>query len=183
MRPVFGEHVPESPLAVSFLELVELIVVATFRRKGGKQIPLMRLRAAHSFARERLGVAHPFASLKLKYEGGHIMHEFEQANPGPGKLALDMHGNYVLPLDLEDALDLFEFDPRDQLATRWYPRGKTVPIVLDPLHAAGWPAIEGSNVRLEVLRARWKAGWKIEELAEDFELTSDVVEAALQEAA
>jgi uncharacterized protein (DUF433 family) len=183
MAPVFGPREPgEAALALSFLELAELIVVARFRRGSGKQIPLARLRAAHDFARKKLGIEYPFVSGKLKVEGGHIMHEFEQENPGPGKLALDRNGHYALPIDFHDAMEMFEFDTESGLASRWYPLGREVPVVVDPDHGAGWPTIKGRNVRLEVLHARWKAGWDIEEIAEDFDLDPGDVQAALRAA-
>lgn len=180
MRPVFARRpIPEGPVALSFLELVELIVVARFRRGSGKRIPLWRLRDAHEFARQYLKLEYPFASDKLRMEGGHIMHEFEEEYPGPGKLALDMKGHYVLPLEFNDALAMFDFSD-DRLASRWYPAGKDKPIVIDPTYAAGQPTIADRNVRIESIRGRWDAGWDIKEIAEDFSLDPEVVEAALR---
>jgi uncharacterized protein (DUF433 family) len=159
MAPVFGPREPgEAALALSFLELAELIVVARFRRGSGKQIPLARLRAAHDFARKKLSIE------------------------CPGKLALDRNGHYALPIDFHDAMEMFEFDTESGLASRWYPLGREVPVVVDPDHGAGWPTIKGRNVRLEVLHARWKAGWDIEEIAEDFDLDAGDVQAALRAA-
>lgn len=185
MKPVFKRRPSEEDaVALSFLELAEVTVVARFRKGSGKRIPLERLRSANQFARDRLHIDYPFASRLLKVQGGHIMHDFEEANPGPGKLAIDVAGNYVLPFDLGDALDMFDFDPASQTATRWYPAGKDVPVViLEPGRGAGWPIVAGSNVRTEVLHARWKDGWTIDQLAEDFELEKHVVEAVLQAAA
>src|SRR3972149_3647087 len=55
MTPVFGRKIeaPEAgPLLVSFLELVEIVVVARFRQgaDGHHRVPLERLRQAHDFA-------------------------------------------------------------------------------------------------------------------------------------
>jgi uncharacterized protein (DUF433 family) len=180
MEPVFGSR---ENSALSFLELVEVIVVTRFRNGSGRLIPLGRLRAAHAFARERLGIEYPFASGKLWTEGGHIMHAFEQAYPGPGRFAIDLHGMYALPIEFEETASGLEFDTIDTLASRWYPAGRDVPVVLDPSRGAGWPVVEGSNVRTEVLAARWKAGETMEELSADFELPTDVVEEVLRVAA
>jgi len=87
MKPVFGPRKKEAgePL---------LIVVTRFRQGKGRPLPLWRLRAAHEFARERLGIDYPFASGRFKVEGGHIIHEFEESHPGPGRIAIYLNGNY-----------------------------------------------------------------------------------------
>lgn len=182
MRPVLGPRPDsEGSLALSFLDLAELFVVAHFRRGSGRRMPLWRLRDAHDFARRRLGVDHPFASNQLLIEGGHILHEFARGNPGP-RIALDRGGQYVLPVEFGDALSMFDF-ARDTMASKWYPAGRETPIVIDPHRAAGQPTIEGRNVRIDVLLGRKRAGWGIAEIAEDFSLDTDVVEAVLRVAA
>jgi uncharacterized protein (DUF433 family) len=180
MKPVFAPRPePKGPVALSFLELAELTVVAKFRRGSGHRIPLWRLRDAHLFARQRLGLDYPFASGKLKVEGGHIMHEFEGEHPGPGKLAIDIGGAFVLPIEFNDALDMFDF-AADGTAVKWYPIGKDRPVVIDPEHAAGQMTILGRNVRVTVIRERWDAGWEIPDIADDFSLSAREVEAALK---
>jgi uncharacterized protein (DUF433 family) len=184
MEPVFGSQpASEGAPSISFLQLAELIVVARYRKRSGRQVKLSRLRAAHAFARERLGLEWPFASARLRFEGGHIIHEFEEAHPDAGKrIAIDVDGRYVLPIDFSDTFEYFDFDETDTLAVRFYPLGKSSPVVIDPEHAAGLPAFAGTNVRLETIIARWHAGQKIAELEEDFEIPAAVLEAALQAA-
>jgi uncharacterized protein (DUF433 family) len=179
MRPVFGERDEDGP-RLSFLELSEVLVVARFRRREGKRIPLDRLRRAHAFARERLGIAHPFASGRFQLEGGHIMHDFDMANPGKGKIAIDLEGQYVLPVGFQDALSLFDFDPSDSMALRWYPHGKDSPIVMDPEVSGGWPTIKGFNIRLETISQRFRDGWEVEEIAEDFDIEPKLVQRLLR---
>jgi uncharacterized protein (DUF433 family) len=172
---------PGTPLAVSFLELAELIVVAKYRNGDGQKIPLNRLRSAHDFARQRLGIEYPFASGIFKLHGGHIIHEYEAAFPARGVIAIDVGGNYMLPIEMEQALELFDFDSTESaLAQRWYPAGKNVPVVIDPEYGAGWPVVAGRNVRASVLVQRWQDGWDYDELAEDFGLTPEVVAAAIR---
>lgn len=173
MKPVFDPD-RDTSARLSFVDLAEVIVVATYRRKGGKGIPIDRFRRARSFAKIRFGVDHLYATEEFSIEGGHIMHEFELEHPGPGKLALDLDGVWALPFQVQDVLQMFEFQTGG-LASKWFPRGKEIPIVLDPRLGAGRPVIAGSNVRLEVLVARWKAKWTIEEIAEDFEIDTATV--------
>ena len=185
MDPVFGS-LPDNdgPPTISFLQLAELIVVARYRRRSGRQIKLSRLRDAHQFARERLAIDWPFASGQIRFEGGHVMHEFESAYPDGRRhrIAIDQGGVYVLPLDFRDTLDLFDFDDRDTLALRFYPLGRDAAVVVDPEHAAGLPSFAGTNVRIDTVINRWRSGQTIAELEEDFEIPSSIIEVVLQAA-
>jgi uncharacterized protein (DUF433 family) len=184
MEPVFGSQpTSDGAPAISFLQLAELIVVARYRKRSGRQIKLGRLRAAHAFAKERLGIEWPFASARLRFEGGHVIHEFEEGHPDAGRhIAVDVDGRFVLPVDFSDTLECFDFDEADTLALRFYPLGKGSHVVIDPEHAAGLPAFAGTNVRIETVIDRWRAGQKIAELEEDFEIPAGILEAVLQAA-
>jgi uncharacterized protein (DUF433 family) len=181
MRPVFGEkHREQGVFKVSFLELAELIVVSHYRNGSGATIPLNRLRAAHSYARMKMGIPYPFASGQFKVAGGHIIHEFEGEFPGR-TIAIDVDGNFVLPMEFDDALSLFDFDATtEELAQRWYPAGRSAPIVVEPGYGAGWPVIDGRNVRASVLLERWRGGMDIESIADDYQLEPRIVEAAIK---
>lgn len=180
MEPVFGANdKPAGFHRVSFLDLAELIVVARYRDGSGSKMPIKRLRAAHEYARKAMEIPYPFASGIFKVAGGHIIHEFDESHSGAA-IAIDINGQHVLPMEFNDALSLFEFDTTTQeLACRLYPHGRGVPIVIEAGLGAGWPVIEGRNVRSSVLVARWKSGMTIDEVAEDFELDRDIVEKAI----
>jgi uncharacterized protein (DUF433 family) len=183
MLPVFGNQERSEPPRLSFLELIELAVVARFRSSAGSPpIPLERLRAAHRFARQELGVEYPFANRKLLVEGGHVLYEFERQHPGTGRLVLDLHGQRVLPGVVLDELQQMDFDDHSGLVLRWFPWGREAPVVLDPEHGGGRPVIRGTNVRAEVIRARFNSGESVQELAEDFDIGVPAVEAALRAA-
>ncbi len=183
MLPVFGQTARGETPRLSFLELIELAVVARFRSSTGSHpIPLERLRAAHRFARQQLRVEHPFASRKLLVEGGHVLYEFERQYPGTGRLALDLQGQRVLPGVVLEELRQMDFDDKSGLVLRWFPWGREAPVVLDPERGGGRPVIQGTNVRAEVIRARFDSGESIQELADDFEIGVPAVEAALRAA-
>ena len=188
MAPVFGvgrATIEEGPLVVSFLDLVEIAVVARFRsaqsRRG--QVTLERLRHAHRYAREQLGFPYPFATLSLSEFGGHILHQFDTLYPGPGILALDTGGQWALPGVVQDEMVRLDFGSADPFAIRWFPRGRSVPIVVDPHIAAGRPTILESGVTLETISRRWHGGESIEALAQDYDLVPRVVEEVLKYAA
>ena len=181
MSPVFGARSrrEESPVVVSFLELAEIIVVSRFRQGGPSRRPLSlaRMRRAHEFAREQFG-PYPFASLRLIEFGGHVLHEFEEQEPGPRLAALDMHGQYALPQIVEQTLITFEYD--GEYVSRWYPRGKDVPIVVDPRYGGGQPTVLGRGVTVDIIRRRFKSGQSIEFIAEDYDLEASIVQEAIR---
>lgn len=184
--PVFGKKSGEDPLLVSFLELVEIVVAVRFRR-GSPGHPPLRLdviRRAHAFARDTLGVPYPFASLKLREAGGHVMHEFDRREGVTGRMALDLRGQYELPLPVRAELcKHVDFNAQDTLAQRWWLQGRTGPVVVDPHVAGGGPTVRGRSITIDTLRSRWKAGEPIDALAQDYDLDRQIVEQALQYAA
>lgn len=183
MEPVFGgkERPPAGEaLQVSFLELVEILVAARFRRD--ERISLSRIRAAHEFARKELLVPFPFASFEFVEKGGHLMHRFEDAEPGPGHMAFDLHGQWALPEDVKDAFETLDFDEnrKARLAVRWFPFGRSMPIVLDPRYAGGRPVLAGTRVPVETIHDRFLAGDSIILLADDYDIETSTVEEVIR---
>jgi uncharacterized protein (DUF433 family) len=177
MRPVFGpqDRAQGQAAAVSFLQLVEIVVVGRFRRR---QVTLDRLRRAHQFTRERFALEYPFASLRLKTDGVHVLQEFEGAEPGASLLVLDRAGQLTLPGDVVQVIETFAYE--DELASRWFPLGKNVPIVIDPHYGAGRPTIPQRRLTIETIHKRWLAGQSFQFIAEDFDLEPLRVEEALR---
>ena len=191
MAPVFG--VPEAAHArtarVSFLELTEIIVAAAFRRGSGGHSPvtLEKIRRARDYAQDQLGLPYPFASLELREEGGHLLHEYDLQDRGGGIMALDLEGQWRLPLEVSETyaqkIEFAEGNPADPYAIRLFPRGRDVPIVIDPHRAGGQPSVLGRGVTVETLLARRNEGEDVQDLADDYDLDIDLVKAVLQAAA
>jgi len=177
MRPVFGtkEKAKEANVEVSFLQLAEIVVVCRFRHR---RIKLERLRRAHHYARNEFHIEYPFASLKLKTDGAHVLSVFQEREPGVSLLSLDQYGQWTLPGDVVKTLEAFEFE--EELAARWFPLGKTVPLVIDPRYGAGRPTIPERRLTVETIYKRWKAGQTIKFIASDFKLLPSLVETTLQ---
>jgi uncharacterized protein (DUF433 family) len=51
-------------------------------------------------------------------------------------------------------------------ALRWYPAGRSSPVLIDPKIAFGAPTVRG--IPTWVLRGRWEAGESLEDIEEDF---------------
>jgi uncharacterized protein (DUF433 family) len=176
IKPVFGQ--PRESKELSFLELAELVVAAKFRAYGGK---LQKIRDAHRYAGEHWpDLPYPFASLRLKILGGEVIHQFDLEYGGQA-LAISIRDQFAIPSLVEDALDLFEFDEEDQMATRWFPAGRDVPIVLDPRFAGGRLAVASRGVTVETIGRRFHKGKQsIDFIARDLQLKRHEVEEALR---
>jgi uncharacterized protein (DUF433 family) len=176
MRPVFSAKKGTTELAeVSFLALAEIVVVSRFRQR---EVTLQTLRRAHAYAREALGLDYPFAWLHLKTDGLHVFSDFEKEHPGASLLTLDKNGQLTLLGNVIRALELFDYE--DDFAARWYPLGRTVPIVVDPRYGAGRPTIPNRRLPVAAVYSRWKAGESIGFIASDYSLSRGLVETALR---
>jgi uncharacterized protein (DUF433 family) len=187
MEPVFGaqsQHARDhEPLMVSFLQLLEIVVAAKFRGVGSERTPvsLERIRQAHSYARSQLGLEYPFAHLRLRQEGGHILHDFDEQEPGRGSLVLSAGGQWVLPDVVLEEFDEIDFD--GNYAEKWFPFGRSVSIVLNPRIAGGGLTFDETGVTVHTIHGRFKAGETIAHLARNYSLKPSAIERALQYAA
>ncbi len=182
---VRGREVPplfpsDNGAMVSFLQMIEIMVAGRFRKSAsGKSLSFKKVRDAHVNTQESWGIEYPFAHMKLEALGGHIVHFLRAGGSVNSYQALDAPEQWTLPGVLRsETVDQIEYD--DELAARWFPIGKTVPIVVDPRLSTGLPVIEGRGVTVQAIRKRFKAGLRIDFIAKDFEMDPDLVETALQ---
>ncbi len=173
--PMFGEQ-EKKPL-VSFLELVGILVASGFRQN---KIPPERIRMAHDFAKQEWGIEYPFASLKLEPLGGHILHRFDEEKPGASLATFDTKlQQWTLPGFVVEKIKKIDYEL--ELAARWYPIGKNVPIVVDPRISAGLPTIVNRRVTVQAVYKRFKDGrYSIPFIASDLKLKRDDVEEAIR---
>ena len=159
--------------------MIEIMVAARFRKStSGRGVSFRTVRDAYINAREASGIEYPFAHMKLEALGGHIVHFLREGGSVASYQALDTPGQWTLPGLLRETIEQLEYD--HDLAARWFPVGKTVPIVVDPRLSTGLPTILGRGVTIQAIRKRFKAGLRIEFIAKDYQLEPDLVETALQ---
>jgi uncharacterized protein (DUF433 family) len=178
-RWLAGDEEAQTDARVSFLQVIEIAVVAQFRR-AQRPVQLERLRRAHTFARERLGLPYPFASQSFRDLGERVLHEFDRLNPGGPAVALDVGGQWAIPGSVTNVLKRVDFSGVDHLAERWFPAGRDVPIVLDPRIGAGRLTVRGSGVTIDTIFGRFRAGETIEQLASDYELDHSAIQEAIR---
>ena len=164
---------------VSFLQMIEIMVAGRFRKSvTGKGVSFKAVRNAYVNAREVWKTEYPFANMKLEGLGGHIVHFLKADSSAASFQSLDAPGQWTLPGLLRDTIDQIEYD--EELAARWFPVGKNVPIVVDPSLSAGLPVINGRGVTVQAIHKRFVSGLRIDFIAKDFDIEPAHVETALQ---
>ncbi len=174
VKPLFQNHIEEEKVC-SFLELIEIVVAANFRKAEHKSFKTVRL--AYDNARKIFHLDYPFARVELKAIGGRIVHIIRE--PGISLQAIDQPEQHTLP-DLVQQIVTEQIEYEYELASRWYPVGKKIPIVVDPRISAGVPIIEGRGITVEAIYKRFKADQDIAFIEKDFDLKHGIVEKVIR---
>jgi uncharacterized protein (DUF433 family) len=177
MRPVLPS---DGSGLLSYLQLVEVAFVATFRKQG---LSLDALRRAHAYCVKTLNSEYPFAELRFTTDGVHLFHTLAEFADGPFQreepmlIATETGGQMAWVAAVTDRINQFEYE--QGLAMRWHPRGPDSVILVDPRIAFGAPIIADTGVPTWVIKDRFAAGETLEEIEEDFGVPRAQLEAAL----
>ena len=160
---------------ISYLELIEVAFVATFRAAG---VPLQRIRKARAYAAQVLKSEHPFAELRWQTEGHHVMLDLRDIDEDAliGNLvAADKDGQVAWPEVVADRFT--QFDYYNDLAMTWHVKGRDNLVIIDPRISFGAPTVKG--IPTWVLKGRWDAGESIADIEDDFGLSEEEIRQGL----
>jgi uncharacterized protein (DUF433 family) len=179
-----GEHAAlfapalESPLTLSFSNLVESFVLASMRRVHG--VSMQRVRKALSFVGKKLRIERPLIHTRFRTDGVNLFVQqadelFDAASPGQA----------VLRDILEASLERIEWG--SEIAARLYPwvradlkSKQPKSIVIDPHRGFGQPIIAGTGIETRIVTERYRAGESVAELAKDYRLDPEQIEDAIR---
>ena len=163
--------------ALSYLQLIELAVVAAARDSG---VPLWAIRETREYMRKQFNADFPFARYRFKTDGKNLWLDYIDliGKKGKGKLLLASGKGQLAWAEIIGRLQEFEYDKKLGLAVRWHVAGRNSPVIIDPRVRFGAPSVDGVPTRL--LLARWEAGESPVEIADDFDMTVRAVVAALE---
>lgn len=180
-RPLID--VPDhEPTMLSFLNLVELHVLAAIRRKHAVTMPKVRaaidyLKSRTSNARDQL---HPLLSKELETDGLDLFIQMY------GELVnISKDGQIAMRTVMDAALHRIERDTKG-IPIKLYPftrsqiENSPALVVIDPTLSAGRPVIAGTGLATEIIAERYKAGESIADLAEDYERSEQEIEEAIR---
>jgi uncharacterized protein (DUF433 family) len=172
------EPASRKPVLLSFLNLVELHVLAAIRRRH--KVPLPQVRNAIQFLADRFGTAHPLLDHQLQTDGLDLFVEYY------GRLVnVSRDGQVAMRSVLAAALSRVERDA-DGIPVKLYPFTRSciddAPslVVIDPRVSGGRPVISGTGLATEVIAERYKAGETIEDLALDYDRPETEIQEALR---
>jgi len=165
----------EKGKALSYLQLIEVAVVSSFRKAG---VSLKKIRAAREYVSKQLEKDHPFAHHSFKTDGKELWMDYAQfeADAGDRTLLKATEKGQLAWTDIIGKLQEFEYE--DELATKWYLEGRESDIAIDPRIQFGAPAING--IATWIFRGRWDAGESIEDIADDFGMPNSSIMQALK---
>lgn len=166
----------ESGAALSYLQLIEVAVVASFRKSG---VSLKKIKAAREYLAKQLEAEFPFASYRFKTDGKELWMDYAQfeAKAGDKTLLAASRGGQLAWTDIIGRLHEFDYESDEGLAIRWHVAGRDESVVIDPRIQFGAPSVEG--VATWAFRGRWEAGETLDDIADDFGVANLDVLAAL----
>jgi uncharacterized protein (DUF433 family) len=162
--------------ALSYLQLIEVAVVAAFRKAG---VSLRRIRDARAYVSKELKSKFPFADYRFKTNGKRLWIDYAEIEGDKGKgklLGVDRLGQLAWG-EILGRLQEFEYE-NGGLAIRWRVCGPNSPVVIDPRVSFGAPSVTGTPTW--VIKGRWDAGESPSEIADDFNLNVPAVREALK---
>lgn len=170
-----------SETALSFVNLMEVRTLAGFRQTG---VSMQRVRRALEYVRSEMQESHPLASKRILTDGVDLFWKYQmRALDGEVHLVnVSRGGQKAFPEAVMRYLREMEWG-RDRLVTRWWP-GAPAPgeglVLVDPRRAFGAPVIARTGIRTEDIFQRFSAGEPLADLAEDYGLNRDQIEAAIR---
>ncbi|HRQ72502.1 MAG TPA: hypothetical protein PLU35_05690 [Phycisphaerales bacterium] len=166
LPPVNGRH------AVSFLDLIDLLVVGRFRDEG---VSLQTVRRVYSRLRESLHTPHPFGHRRLLTDGHTVFMETLD-HVGDQHLEEVLTAQRAMPEILKPYLKQVVYARDTQTALRW---NIAQGIVIDPARSFGKPVVAAEGTTTFVLARSYYANDENTELVADL---FDVSPAAVQQA-
>jgi hypothetical protein len=131
----------EKRAALSYMQLIEVAVVAAFRKA---KVPLKRIQAARDYARRVLRSEYPFVEYRFKEEARHLWLDSEQVSDLRQGSVIQADQEGQLPWELIiGRLQEFEYE-HDGIVLKWHVAGLSSPIIIDPRLSFGAPTVKGT---------------------------------------
>jgi uncharacterized protein (DUF433 family) len=160
---------------LGFRDLLQVRVANAFIEHG---ISAQRVRKAICLARDLLATDHPLATARFRTDGRSIFLQV-LSEEGDDTFIDLFKRQYAFRDILEPSLKNIEFD-QDGLPFRWWPKGKSLRIVIDPARAFGRPIEAESGIPSAILAAAAAAEGSIDAAARAWSVSSNSVKRAIE---
>ena len=174
VRPVVSHRERRKPL--SYLQLVEVAFVATFRALG---VSLAKIRDARDYLGQTFEAEYPFSEYRLLTEGMNVLMDLQQVDRTAelDRLIIANRSGQMAWRSMVGSR-FTEFKYEYGLAIVWNVGGSESDVAIDPRVSFGAPNIGG--IPTWAIRGRWKAGEEIGDIASDFGMEPGHVHDALK---
>ncbi len=174
--PVFEsdwEIRPGAPVTLSFLDLVEMLFVKAFLDEG---VSMPTIRKAAVEGARLFEVKHPFCVKQFETDGRDIFVSIEKEAHDERLLDL-VRKQAVFKQVIRPLLHQLKFNVAG-IASAWWPRGESFPVVLDPARSFGAPIVP-SGIPTRTLAGPVMAGDRANFVARMYQVHLRDVECAL----
>jgi uncharacterized protein (DUF433 family) len=157
--------------SVPFVAVVEAYVLRSLRDLG---LTKRKIREAAAEVRRTFDTPYALATKKITTDGVDIFVQYAD-----GELARIEDGQRPFREVIDSYLHFINWDTRDGLASslrlRQYP--DVAPVVIDPRFGWGAPVVEATKVPVDAVVDLWRAGETLEDVAYEYGMTREQVEA------
>ncbi|MFI7641038.1 DUF433 domain-containing protein [Nonomuraea sp. NPDC049400] len=172
-----GAHGPTVP----FVGLAEAYMLAAFR---SAKVPMQRIRPAIRWLEENIGLEQALASERLMTDGAEVLWDFREHTADPAEreavdgLVVVRSGQQVFRPVVRGYLQRVTYQD-GWMKVIQLPGYERVTVTVDPWINGGQPTISRRGIRVADVLSRLRAGEDSHEVAEDYDLQVNEVEALL----
>lgn len=174
-EPLWHAHYQfiEDSTEISFLDLVEVRVVASMRKAG---ISMQAIRFAMKLAQDKYNIERPLASQNFKTDGAGILMDAVEKDDEFVSLSSKFPGQKVFRDIVSQSLNDLEYD--QELAARWRPTGYAS-VIIDPKRFFGDPLLDEFGISTGTLHSEFKEFGDANYLANIYEVPIQAVRQAI----
>jgi uncharacterized protein (DUF433 family) len=165
---------------VPFIGFAEAYVLSAFRRAG---VPLQRIRPAVQALALTIGIEHALASRSLYTDGAEVLYDYAEREADDLlelQLVVVRTGQRQFSEVVRDYLQRITYGDDGWASRVQLPSYGRAEVVVDPNVAFGLPLVVHGGARVEDLVDRFVAGDSVAEIADDFGVPADEVEAVIR---
>lgn len=163
----------EGSTEISFLDVVELRVVAALRRAG---VSLQAIRFAIDFAKRAFNIDRPLSSQRFCTDGQEILMDALEEDGQLTSLSRKRAGQKVFKKIVEQSL--LDLEYQDSRPVRWWPK-KSKYIVIDPSRCFGDPILNEYGISTHTLRDDFNVFHSIKYLSKIYEIPESHIKTAI----
>lgn len=168
---------------IPFVGLAEGLVLSAIRKSG---VPLQRIRPALERLDTEFGLKHALASKRLYTDGAEVLFDYAigthagQDREIPQDLAVVRNGQRVFKEIISSYLKRVQFDTDGYVRLIRLPAYDIADVVVDPDRGFGQPIFARGGARVEDVLSMFRAGERLEDVAEEFSVPQLELEDAVR---